>query len=73
MSNCRDSGTACGAWAGAGFCDNQTYASYMLTECCASCRGSLSAYIKDKKEIPKMKKAPEEYIKLMKYELETKK
>jgi len=63
---CGDLTGSCGAWGAAGFC--ASYPGYMRTNCCNSCTGLISAYIKDK--ISQVNWSEETYIRKMNEELE---
>jgi len=60
---------SCGAWGAAGFCGS--YPGYMASNCCNSCAGYISSYIKEKPE--QQKWTDEMFVQKMNEELKNKK
>jgi len=67
VGGCADVALSCGSWVGAGFCGS--YPSYMATNCCNSCSGLISAYIKEKENPEHLKLSDEKTVQMMNEEM----
>jgi len=71
VGGCADVSGACASWGAAGFCGS--YPGYMAANCCNSCQGLISSYIKEKEPAEQLTWTPAKYVETMNEELKKRK